>query len=358
MLLTESELNVNNTSDSILDESILLDESESITKLSAIPVLENNRLDCGVVNFSNLESITEDYDCDYEDAFCTIAEQNELDPNYLAVSVEDWKLIETPELVDLVPNIVIKPISENNIVYQAVDYCINEYYETNDEEYLDCLDEISDDFVKKSFDNYINSKKYKEALRKLDIHRKLSKKYGIYGSDRESRQVPLYPGTNFEYVPFVQYRKKMRKKGYDDETISKKFAEGVKKVKKMNDIIGYTDFDNDKKLPKNSALNIANRGTSIDRNILRLRNSLTNDKLELKRLKELQSQLSQQQGNATDFLSRHKKVIGLGAAGLVGTALVAKKIASLRKQQQKQPGLRSKLQAIINRLKSKLHKQT
>ena len=148
----------------------------------------------------------------------------------------------------------------------------------------------------------------------------------------------------------------MRKKGYDDETISKKFAEGVKKVKKMNDIIGYTDFDNDKKLPKNSALNIANRGTSIDRNILRLRNSLTNDKLELKRLKELQSQLSQQQGNATDFLSTHKKAIGLGAAGLVGTALVAKKIASLRKQQQKQPGLRSKLQAIINRLKSKLHK--
>ena len=213
MLLTESELNVNNTSDSIFDESILLDESESITKLSAIPVLENNRLDCVVVNFSNLESITEDYDCDYEDAFCTIAEQNELDPNYLAVSVEDWKLIETPELANMVPNIVIKPISENNIVYQAVDYCINEYYETNDEVYLDCLDEISDDFVKKSFDNYINSKKYKEALRKLEIRRKLSKKYGIYGSDRESRQEPLYPGTNFEYMPFVQYRKKMRKKG-------------------------------------------------------------------------------------------------------------------------------------------------
>lgn len=128
----------------------------------------------------------------------------------------------------------------------------------------------------------------------------------------------------------------------------------------MNDIIGYTDLDNDKKLPKNSALNIANRGTSIDRNILLLRNSLTNDKLELKRLKELQSQLSQEgnKGNTTDFLSKHKKAIGLGAAGLVGTALIAKKIASLRKQQQKNPGLRSKLQAIINKLKSKLHKQT
>ena len=150
----------------------------------------------------------------------------------------------------------------------------------------------------------------------------------------------------------------MRKKGYDDETISKKFAEGVKKVKKMNDIIGYTDLDNNKKLRKNSALNIANKGTPIDRNILRLRNSLINDKFELKelrKLKELQSQLSQQK-NTTNFLSRHKKAIGLGTAGLVGTALVAKKIASLRKQQQQHPGLRSKLQAIINRLKSKLHK--
>ena len=116
MLLAESELNVN-TADSILDESILLDESESITKLPAIPVVENIRLDCGVVNFSNLESITEDYGCGYEDAFCTIAEQNELYPNYLAVSVEDWKLIETPELANMVPNIVVKPISENNIVY-------------------------------------------------------------------------------------------------------------------------------------------------------------------------------------------------------------------------------------------------
>lgn len=115
MLLTESELNIYNA-DSILDEALLLNESESITKLPAIPVVENSRLDCGVVNFSNLESITEDYGCDYEDAFCTIAEQNELDPNSLVVSVEDWKLIETPELVDLVPNIVVKPISENNII--------------------------------------------------------------------------------------------------------------------------------------------------------------------------------------------------------------------------------------------------
>ena len=145
MLLSESELNIYNA-DSILDEAVLLDESESIVKLPAIPVVENSRLDCGVVSFTDLESITEDYGCDYEDAFCAIAEQNELDPNSLAVSVEDWKLIETPELAGMVPNIVVKSISENNIVYQFCDYALSALAEDviTDEEFYDAmLDEYS-----------------------------------------------------------------------------------------------------------------------------------------------------------------------------------------------------------------------
>ena len=120
MLLSESELNMYNA-DSILDEAVLLDESESITKLPAIPVVENSRLGCGVVNLSDLDNIVEDYNCSYEDAFYSIAEQNEIDPDNLAVIVEDYSIIETPELIDLVPNSVGKPMSENNIVCQAVD---------------------------------------------------------------------------------------------------------------------------------------------------------------------------------------------------------------------------------------------
>ena len=58
----------------------------------------------------------------------------------------------------------------------------------------------------------------------------------------------------------------------------------------------------------------------------------------------------------SNFLSKHKKAIGLGAVGLVGTALAARKIAALRKQQQKYPGLRGKIQNVINKLKAKLHR--
>ena len=63
MLLSESELNMYNA-DSILSESEYLDESESITKLPAIPVVENSRLGAAVVSFSDLDNIVEDYGCD------------------------------------------------------------------------------------------------------------------------------------------------------------------------------------------------------------------------------------------------------------------------------------------------------
>ena len=92
------------------------------------------------------KQVKEQKKCDYEDAVCAIAEENNLDPNSLAVSVEDWNLIETPELVDLVPNIVVKPISENNIVYQFCDYAVSALAEdaiTDEEFYNVMLDEFS-----------------------------------------------------------------------------------------------------------------------------------------------------------------------------------------------------------------------
>ena len=196
MLLSESELNMYNTY-SILDEAVLLDESESIVKLPAIPVVENSRLGCGVVNLSDLDNIVEDYDCSYEDAFYSIAEQNEIDPDNLAVIVEDYSIIETPELVDLVPNIVVKPISENNIVYQAVDYCIDEYYETDDEGYLDYLDEISDDLIRKVAEKKLKSKPFSDEQTKavenqLAISQKIYEQLKKAGKDKRAENLFMH----------------------------------------------------------------------------------------------------------------------------------------------------------------------
>ena len=120
MLLSESDV-MNHNFEQILDEAVYLTENEAISKVAAIPVVENSRIGAAVVSINDLNSIVEDYGCDYEDAFCAIAEENQIDPNSLAVSVEDWKLIETPELAGMVPNIVVEPISEDNDVYHLVD---------------------------------------------------------------------------------------------------------------------------------------------------------------------------------------------------------------------------------------------
>ena len=60
--------------------------------------------------------------------------------------------------------------------------------------------------------------------------------------------------------------------------------------------------------------------------------------------------------NNGNFLSNHKTAIGLGVAGVAGAALAARKIAALRKQQKKYPGLRGKIQNVINKLKARLHR--
>ena len=281
-------------------------EVESTVKIPSIPVIENSRLDAAVVSINDLNSIVEDYGCDYKDAFCTIAEENNLDLKDLSVAVEDWKLIETPELINLVPNIVIKPISENNIVYQFVDACINEYYETNNEEYLDCLDELSQEGIEKIVGgNYDAAKADMRTLNKYIL--KAEDETKLNGEPTRSTMHDMFDVQDMLFDPIEfksdRERQKAKKRGISSEL----------------DIIDYVD--------------------------------------SLKQRANLHTRNIKKYGSPNpSFLSRHKKAIGLGAAGLVGTALVAKKIASLRKQQQKQPGLRSKLQAIINRLKSKLHR--
>ena len=468
MLLSESELNMYNA-DSILDEAVLLDESESVTKLPAIPVVENSRLGGGVVNLSDLDNIVEDYDCSYEDAFYNIAEQNELDPSNLMVAVEDYSIIETPELVDLVPNIVVKPISENNIVYQAVDYCINEYCNTGDEGYLDCLDEVTQDWIEKKIggdytkaksdydilnNNELNSGVQKLAEKRLrtdysnspdpkqrekaflhgisdptDLYSRVKHlKWIAIGRNKRrakqraksvkqadtSKELTLVSGetrkkeekqqaannttsnsTNTSKVlvpPSSFYSRKenipIPKTLTSDETRkkeeSKKIASNRKEEKQQaaNSTASSTTNTSKALTVVPGQTRTSNRGTTVggpkrvnNPNHLTVGSpdkpsgslppstvkAMTVANGDNKPVKPFATNHTNTTANANNsnsgsFLSNHKKAIGLGAAGLVGAALAARKIAALRKQQQKHPGLRGKLQTIINRLKSKLHK--
>ena len=348
MLLSESELNIYDT-DYILNESKYLTKGEAITKLPTIPVVENSRLDAAIVSINDLKSITEDYGCDYEDAFYNIAEENNIDPNSLAVSVEDWKLIESPELASMIPNIVIKPISENNIVYQAVDYCINEYYETNDEEYLDCLDELSQELIMK-----VAGKHYKRANDLANLLNTDKQDFlDYYNSDDDYKKDGYSKAADYDSNDYY-FRKRdfgLRKNRKDDIQTYADYKKKVDDLLKRNEGINklhHWGKHNEFKSTQNGKKVFIPENENKDRNGLEDTGRKSNENINNRN--SIHSILK----------NRRKKTIAMGTAvgliGGVGGVLLAKKIAALRKQQRKHPGLRGKLQAIINRLKSKLHR--
>ena len=329
--------------------NFFFDEVESTVKIPFIPVIENSRLGAAAVSINNLNSIVEDYGCDYEDAFCAIAEQNEIDPNTLAVSIEDWKLIESPELANMVPNIVIKPISENNIVYQAVDYCINEYCNTGDEGYLDYLDELSQDLIMK-----VAGKHYKRANDLANLLNTDKQDFlDYYNSDDDYKKDGYSKAADYDANDYY-FRKRnfgLRKNRKDDIQTYADYKKKVDDLLKRNEGINklhHWGKHNEFKSTQNGKKVFIPENENKDRDGLEDTGEKSNENI------------NKRDSIHSILKNRRKKTIAIGtAAGLiggVGGVLLAKKIAALRKQQRKHPGLRGKLQAIINRLKSKLHR--
>ena len=407
MLLSESELNMYNA-DSILDEAVLLDESESIVKLPAIPVVENSRLGCGMVSINDLCNLVEDYDCSFEDAFCSIAEENEIDTDSLAVVVEDYNLIEMPELVDLVPNIVVKPISEDNIVYQFVDACINEYYETGDEDWLyNILDEAESVLRGGNSTDYeigkIIPKGNGQGARviKTDASGWRSAKGAVRSAKIRSNQAKARAHLRGEDQPSAALQRAKERgreaQAYDQAVSQAKNLAGQLKssqqqVAQLTSKNQQLTADAEHRARQAMGVQDARQALAAKRaerekqkqaqaprdtstvDALKKRSSAAWDAAKqatadtqaaAKKAKYTGMSDYRGAGGATpnapsrfsrgvNFAKNHKAAIGLGVAGVAGAALAARKIAALRKQQQQHPGLRGKLQAIINKLKAKL----
>ena len=136
MLFTEAELYTGVNFESILSEAVYLTEDESMIKPKAIPVVENKRIGAAVVDFKDIDTLSEQYDISYLDAMDIVAEANELNIENLAVAVDEASIIEFPWLVESVGNIVLKPISENDNSFIVVEEAINMLLE-NGEDYFD-----------------------------------------------------------------------------------------------------------------------------------------------------------------------------------------------------------------------------
>ena len=123
----------------ILNESVYLDESESITSAKAIPVVENTNIGAYVVRFNDISCFAEDHGISYEDAMNSVAEANSIDIDHLAVAVKETTIMANPSIVNELNNVVVTPIPKTDAMYQFTEACVDAFIESGDVSYMNLL---------------------------------------------------------------------------------------------------------------------------------------------------------------------------------------------------------------------------
>lgn len=162
MLFRESELtSVINTRSifdeayNLLSEAVYLTEDESFLSPVAVPVVENTRLGMPVVNFSDVERLSEENGIDYGCAVMAIAESNGLSD--ICVAVSESEIIMNPDLCLEMDNIVISEMPDSHVVYQYTEACLDTWLESGDMNFL--VDYIEDTYLTEASKmNYVDDK--------------------------------------------------------------------------------------------------------------------------------------------------------------------------------------------------------
>ena len=95
-----------------------------------IPIDEDRNID-----FYNIKSICEEYSCTLD----SIKDIIDSKSNEYKVIFDESDILLNPNLVDIFPNYVIRPVSESNIVSRYTEYLIDRYVDTLDESYMEYI---------------------------------------------------------------------------------------------------------------------------------------------------------------------------------------------------------------------------
>lgn len=128
MFIKESSLIINNTYDNYT--TISADEFNNIDIIPIIQFQESN-----LVSFEDLDRFCENNDYYLEDAIYDLMNTNNIDD--IIVSIDESNLILYPELSEILPEYIVKPVNENDCVSIFVDNCVDLFLESGDEDYLD-----------------------------------------------------------------------------------------------------------------------------------------------------------------------------------------------------------------------------
>lgn len=141
MLITNENLNNTYSIDSLLENSIYLNEGILIETPMTVPVIQFE--EGNLIPFDYIDRLSEEYGWDLDNTIDKVVRANGIDRNNTIICMEEYYGILHPELLEYFDSIgesvVLKEINDNDCVSKFVDYCLESYINTDDEGYMELV---------------------------------------------------------------------------------------------------------------------------------------------------------------------------------------------------------------------------
>lgn len=138
MLYSKTDLSLNDPI-SFLNKAYYLglDESMSVLHPSTIPVIFNEEIERTVVDYNILSVFSEEHELSLAESIDILAEYNQIPTDSLVIAIDEYKIIENPDLINMSIPLVIKSVNEDSFDVLFTDYLLESYIETGDEFFLE-----------------------------------------------------------------------------------------------------------------------------------------------------------------------------------------------------------------------------
>ena len=155
----------------ILDNSTFLLENE-MDPLNYSPILENSNLGMNILSYRNLEEVSNIYGIDCNSAINIIAEQNNVDPSSICISVDQGEAIVYPEILSEFSNsYILEKLPDDNPEVQLCNSVIEQAFENEDVDIISVLEDTNITSLNELFDN-VSRTQYSIARKQILARKK------------------------------------------------------------------------------------------------------------------------------------------------------------------------------------------
>lgn len=127
---------------------------------STIPLVESTEYGAFMVRYSDLEKLSEEYDVSIQESINSLIDINQIRPNDLIVSLEEWRSYVDPNILYEFSNKYVLIPEINTPAYRLCEACMESFLETRDYIWLDVFLEADATSAQMAFDKAQRAKKY------------------------------------------------------------------------------------------------------------------------------------------------------------------------------------------------------